>query len=60
MEDITMKIKILHCSDSMFWYNRHIGETFKVVRIESDRFWVREQDEFGYLNFVLAKDCEVV
>ena len=55
-----MKIKILHCSDSMFWYNKHIGEIFKVVRIESDRFWVREQNEFGYLNFVLAKDCEVV
>lgn len=55
-----MQIKILHCSDSMFWYNKHIGETFKVRRIESDRFWVREQDDYGYLNFVLTKDCEVV
>lgn len=53
-----MKIKILRCSDSLLWYNLHIGETYKVHRIDSDRFWVREQDDYGYLNFVLLSDCE--
>ncbi len=54
-----MRIKILRCSDSLFWYNSRINETFYVQRIESDRYWVREEDTTGYLNFVLFKDCEI-
>ena len=54
-----MKIKILRCSDSMLWYNRHLGEVMHVVRIFSDRYWCKEINEYGCLNFVLIKDCEV-
>lgn len=54
-----MKIKILRCSDSMLWYNRHIGEVMQVVRITPDQYWCKEPNEYGCLNFVLIKDCEV-
>lgn len=55
-----MKIKITDCSDSLFWYSKHIGEVFRVFRLDTDRYWCREQNETGYLNFVLFKDCEEV
>lgn len=54
-----MKIKITNCSDSMFWYRGNIGKVFRVYRLDTDRYWTREQNETGYLNFVLFKDCEV-
>ena len=54
-----MKIKILRCSDSMLWYNKHIGEVMHVVRITPDRYWCKEINEYACLNFVLIKDCEV-
>lgn len=54
-----MKIKILRCSDSMLWYNSLIGEVMQVVRITPDQYWCKEPNEYGYLNFVLIKDCEV-
>lgn len=60
-EKYAMKIKITKCSDSMMWYCKHVGETYNVVRDyskESNEFLVR--DACGYLNIVLAKDCEIV
>jgi hypothetical protein len=54
-----MKIKILRCSDSRTWYNKHIGEVLYVERVDSDRYWCRELDQYRCLNFVLIKDCEV-
>ena len=54
-----MKIKITNCSDFMFWYKKHIGGIFLVYRIDTDRYWTREENETGYLNFVLFEDCEV-
>jgi hypothetical protein len=56
----TKKIKIKRCSDVFFWYGKHIGETFDVVNEDFDRFWVRELDDFGCLNFVLKNDAEIV
>ena len=55
-----MKIRILKCSDSLYWYNQHIGSVFYVYRIDTDRYWCREENEYGCLNFVLISDCEVV
>ena len=55
-----MKIKIIRCSDSMLWYNSLIGEVMQVVRITPDKYWCKEPNEYGCLNFVLIKDCEVV
>lgn len=55
-----MKIKILLCSDSIFWYNKYTGEIFDIVRESSDRYWVRERDQYGCLNFVMKTDCEEI
>ena len=56
----TKKIKIKRCSDMLFWYRKHINETFDVVNEDFDRYWVRELDDFGCLNFVLKTDAEIV
>lgn len=53
-----MKIKITSCSDPLLWYNRKIGCVVQVHRIESDRYWTREDNDYGFLNFVLIKDCQ--
>lgn len=55
-----MKIKITDCSDCMYWYRDKIGKIFLVRRKDTDRYWCREDNEFGFLNFVLFKDCEVL
>lgn len=52
-----MKIKITKYTDSRFWYAKYVGEVFWVRRIDTDRYWCREQNETGYLNFVLFEDC---
>lgn len=54
-----MKIKILKCTDPLFWYNKYINEIFYVQKIENTRVWVRELNEFGCLNFVLNEDFEI-
>ncbi len=53
-----MKVKVLKYSDSLFWYSKRVGETFKVIRIEKDRVWVRDQGDYGFLNFILLEDYE--
>ncbi len=55
-----MKVRIIRCSDSLFWYNSHIGEVFRVRKICPDRYMVREDDDCGYINFILYQDCEIV
>ena len=50
-----MWIKIVRCSDNMYWYVHHIGNIYKVVRTESDCHFVRAAD--GYLNIVMFEDC---
>lgn len=55
-----MKIKILDCSDSLYWYSKHVGEVFDVQRIEHDVFWCREKDAYECLNIILKVDCEVL
>lgn len=55
-----MRVQVNKASDRMFWYARCIGESFYVQRIDTDRYWVREQDTEGYLNFILIADASVV
>ena len=55
-----MRIRIVKCKDPMLWYNKHIGEYFKLERLWDTYGWVREKDEFQCLNFVLIEDFEVV
>ena len=51
-----IRVKIISCSDALFWYNQHIGEIFDVIKTEEDIYWVREPS--GYKNFILRKDAE--
>lgn len=55
-----MKIKIIKCSDSFFWYNKHIGEEVEVLKQNSKEYWVRELNEWRCWNFILKEDAEVV
>lgn len=61
-----MQIKILKSSSSFYWYSKHIGEVFTVVKEEHNNredsitYWVREGGEYNCLNIVLDQDCEVV
>lgn len=55
----TLQIKVKRCRD-VFWYQHHIGETFVVVYQDTDRWWVKEPDEFGFLNFILKADAEII
>ena len=53
-----MKVKIVKCSDSRFWYNDKIGEIFQVRRIDNDCVWVRpETDHYSGWNFIKNEDC---
>lgn len=56
----TLKIRVKKSSDAFFWYTNHIDEVFVVMATEIDRFWVREPNSFGALNFILKVDCEIV
>lgn len=54
-----MKVKIVGCSDSMFWYAGRVGWVYQVRRIDSDRYWVRpEIDEYSGWNFIKIEDCK--
>jgi hypothetical protein len=54
-----LRVKVKRCRD-VFWYQHYIGETFVVVYEDPDQWWVREPDEFGFLNFILKDDTEIV
>jgi hypothetical protein len=55
-----LRVRVKKSSDSLFWYTKHIGETFVVKATDIDRVWVKEPDEYGALNFILKVDIEVV
>lgn len=57
LDESEMSVKVTGYTDSMYWYARKIGSYYDVVREETDRFWVRDDDD--YLNFILKKDCQV-
>lgn len=56
----TKQIKIIACSNSIYWYNKHIGETFDVQSENQQQYWVREKDAYSCLNFVLKSDSEII
>lgn len=58
----TLVIQIESCSNSILWYNQHIGETFPVSFYEhtTDAYWVREVSYPYALNWVYAHDAKIV
>lgn len=55
----SISVRVKRCRN-VYWYKHHIGEVFVVVYQDVDRWWVREPDEFGFLNFILKVDSEIV
>lgn len=53
-----MKIKIIKVSDTLLWYNNHIGQVFTPHREYDDSYLVRCPD--GLSNIVYKWDCEIV
>lgn len=58
LEDALGCVKILKCSDWMYWYNNEIGNTFSFNQENLDCYWVRDKD--GYRNTILKSDCEQI
>lgn len=54
------KIKIVKSSNFSFWYSKHIGEIFTVIKESKDVYWTREKDGWQCLNFVSKEDVELV
>lgn len=50
-----MRIVITDCSDSLYWYNSHVGEEFEVINKGWGDYLVRTPS--GYTNIVKENDC---
>lgn len=57
---MSKRIIVTWCSDSLYWYAKFLGTEFIVKREEEDRYWVREPNEWGCINFILKKDSREV
>ena len=53
-----MQIKIIKVSDSLLWYNNHLGQVFTPYREYNDSYLVRCPD--GLSNIVYKCDCEII
>lgn len=55
-------IRIDSCSNSILWYNQHIGEEFEVSFYEekTGAYWVRERGYPYALNWVYDYDATVI
>lgn len=51
-------IRIVNCSDALFWYAEYIGRVFNVICEDSYEYIVRTPE--GTTNVVRKKDCEVI
>ena len=59
-QDELKKIKIISCSNGIYWYNLHIGVEFEVQRETQEYYWVRELDAYRCINFVLKSDTQLI
>tara|TARA_R110000822_G_scaffold305513_1_gene431284 strand:- start:16520 stop:16939 length:420 start_codon:yes stop_codon:yes gene_type:complete len=50
-----MEVLITNCSDSSYWYSRSLGEAFKLIKEDSDMYWVRDHN--GYRNIIAKSDA---
>lgn len=57
---MSKRIVVTWCSDSLYWYAKYLGTEFIVKREEEDRYWVREPNDYGLLNFILKKDSREI
>jgi hypothetical protein len=50
-----MKILIIDCSDSLYWYRNHIDQEFDVIKEFEESYKVRTPN--GYTNFIQKEDA---
>lgn len=55
-----MKVEIVKCSNSMYWYSKYIGQVFPVSRVTPTLYWTREPNMYQALNFIIKDDCKVI
>ncbi len=53
-----MMLKIIKCSDPLFWYCKLVGQILPLVREYDDCYMSREPD--GFANIVRKEDAEVI
>lgn len=53
-----MKLKIIKCSDTLYWYKDLVGQLVPLLREYEDCYMSREPD--GFANIVRKEDAEVV
>jgi hypothetical protein len=61
----TPTVKVVKCRYKDFWYNRHIGETFKVMALDEDDYIILSNDypsEGVYIECASIErdDCVIV
>ena len=54
------RVVVTWCSDSLYWYAKFQEKEFIVKIEEEDRYWVREPNDYGLINFILKKDSREV
>lgn len=60
-----MLVKIINCSDSLYWYNNLIGTIVPIHKVtfsatEGMLYWAREGGTWDAINFIKPSDAEVV
>ena len=58
MDEDFMKLKIIKCSDTLYWYKDLVGQLVPLLREYEDCYMSREPD--GFANIVRKEDAEVV
>lgn len=53
-----MKIKIIKCSEEVFWYSDKIGKTYDVLSIDDNDYFVYRGD--GQCGCLSIDDCEII
>jgi hypothetical protein len=55
-----MKIKIIKCSKSTYWYNNEIGNTFDVTELNDKGYLIKNHDPNNYNLYVSVSDAEIL
>lgn len=60
-----MLVKIINCSDSLYWYNNLVGTIVPIHKVtfsatEGMLYWAREGGTWNATNFIKPSDAEVV
>ncbi len=52
------RVKITRCPDPLMWYAGLVGKFVKVIRVDNDGLWARENGGTGPINIIRFDDVE--